>query len=1161
MRAYGKSRMSSCRTSATVEAMTFCVACGTRLPDAARFCPSCGTELSAELPPQESLKLVTVLFADLVSSTTHMEGMHPEDARALMVEYLNAMAEEIVAEGGMIEKFVGDAIMAVFGVPLTHEDDAVRAVRAGRRMLARLVAWNEDRGPSEQLQIRIGINTGEVLAASAARADLLVTGDAVNLAARLQEAADPGAIVVGEATSRLVRGVFDLRELAPLQLKGISEPVAAWVVLGERERREETAIALFAPMVGREHELEMLRSIADRVEVGRTPHLVTITGDPGVGKSRLAEEFIASLDGRTRLMAGRCLAYGEGVTLRPLGEILMAEASILGNDPPDAALAKIAGLVHETVNIAIAGDMTTTALASTLGLEPQDGSGEAVDPREIRQRLIASWRALLTGAASEQMLVVFIEDLHWADQTMLDVLDDLAEHVEGPVLFLCTARPDLFRIRLNWGGSKHNYSSVALDPLVPYESERLVSLLLDTEELPERARESILARAEGNPFFLEEIVRRLIDERLIERVDERWHVPSELVDLEIPETVQGVILARIDLLSPIERRALQRAAVVGRVFWSGALARLVDTAALDEILRTLCLRELIAERLSSTISGETEYVFKHVLTRDVAYESLPRRERAQAHVEVAAWIEEMTGRRSAELTEILAHHYDIAFSLSHEDDLRVSARGNYLLASQRALRQFALAQAEYLGRQAVRLSAEGPELGQALEALGDLSAAVHAGDAAWRAYGDALVAFDGDRDTEGRLAAKAAVQATRWYGGMNEHPTTEELDRLIARGLEATGESDSAWRALLLMSKGFELIFGYTEDARSTEEAAQTALAIAERIDDPNLLSGSLDAVGSLLLARGLYGEYLRFGRRRIELVPRLTQIEEIGDAFVMGAWSALYVGLYEEAVEHATACIERTRAIDPGEYVHGLSWRVWARTMTGDWDGALEDQAELERIQAETVAALPVGYTLRAYSAASFVHELRGEHAEATAYLDLVRQFTDNHPSASLHPGAPLALAARALAHRGRPADARALLETAGSLQAPPTHEALCEIVAAEEDWTAAPEVLTSARRQAELSEVIALPLFADRVEGRLVAAEGDPAEAAVLLRRSAAGFAELGASWEEAWSRQLLAGVLVQLSDEDGARRELDSARVVFERLGSVEELERATSLASAV
>ena len=1141
--------------------MTFCVMCGTRLPEAARFCPTCGTELSAEVPAEETLKLVTVLFADLVSSMTRVERMHPEDARALMIDYFTAMTEEIENEGGAVEKFVGDAIMAVFGVPLTHEDDALRAVRAGRRMLARLTLWNAERGPLERLEMRIGINTGEVLAVAAARADLLVTGDAVNLAARLQEAADPGAIVIGEATARLIRRAFDLRQLDPLQLKGRSEPVPAWVVAGEVERIEaRVAAGLSAPMVGRERELEILRSILGRVEAEQAPHLVTITGDPGVGKSRLTEEFIASLGERTKNMVGRCIAYGESVTLRPLSEILTTEAAVLDNDPPEIAFEKIGALVPETVatSLAIDGERTASALASTLGLEPPGGSDEQIDPREAHHRLVAAWSVLLTGIASEKTLVVAVEDLHWADQTMLDVLDLLAEHVDGPILFLCTARPDLFRVRPNWGSGKHNYSSVTLGPLAADESERLVSLLLDAEELPGLVKQSILSRAEGNPFFLEEIVRRLIDERLIERVDGRWRVRGRLTDLDIPETVQGVILARIDLLSPVERRALQEAAVVGRVFWSGAVARLVDTAEPDQILHTLCVRELIAERMSSTISGETEYVFKHVLTRDVAYESLPRRERAQAHTRVAAWIAEVTGKRSPEFTEILAHHYDVAFSLSHEEGLRRSARRNYLLASQRALRQFALARADYLGRQAVRLSPTGPELVEALEALGDLSATAHAGDAAWRAYGDALTAVEDDRKALGRLAAKAAVQATRWYGGMSEHPTGEELERLIARGLAATGESDSVWRALLLMSRGFELIWGYPEGVQSSEEAAHTALAIAERLDNPNLLSGSLDAVGSLLLARGLYGEHLRFGRRRIDLVPRLTDVAEIGDAFVMGAWSAVYVGLYGEALQYATACIERTRAIDPGEYVHALSWRVWARTMTGDWSGALEDQAELERIQAETVAAFPLGYTVRAYSAASFVHELRGERAEATAYLDLIEQFIEVHPApSSLDRDAALALTARAQAHGGRASDAKALFESGANLQAPPTLEALCEIVAAQENWAVAREVVASARRQADISEALALPLFADRLEGRLAAAEGEPIRAAQLLRRSATGFARLGALWEEAWSRQLLAEALIQLSEEQEDRSERDAARAVFERVGSVEEYERATAL----
>jgi hypothetical protein len=350
------------------------------------------------------------------------------------------------------------------------------------------------------------------------------------------------------------------------------------------------------------------------------------------------------------------------------------------------------------------------------------------------------------------------------------------------------------------------------------------------------------------------------------------------------------------------------------------------------------------------------------------------------------------------------------------------------------------------------------------------------------------------------------------------------------------------------MSRGYELIWGYTRDEVACEGSARTALAIAERLDDPNLLSGTLDSVGSLLLARGLYGSYLRFGRRRIELVPRLTDVAEIGDAFVMGAWSATYVGLYEEAVRHATACLERTRGIDPGEYVHGLSWRVWARAMTGDWDGALEDQADLERIQAETASALPVGYTLRAYSAVSLVHELRGQGARATAYLDLVRQFVEEHPPSGLDGYAALALAARALAHRSQVAAALELLGGASSPYAPPTLEARCEIVAAGGDWDAAPLVIASARRQAEASEARALPLFADRLEGRLALVEGDAERAVRLLRHSAVGFDEIGAPWEEAWSRRLLAEALADEGHEAEVEAELEAARDAFDRLGSV-------------
>jgi class 3 adenylate cyclase len=1108
------------------------------------------------------LKLVTVLFADVVSSTEHGERMHAEDMRALLSDYFEAMTEEIQAEGGAVEKFVGDAIMAVFGVPLAHEDDAARAVRAARRMLARLTRWNVDRSPRERLEIRIGINTGEVLVAGAARADLLVTGDPVNVASRLERAADPGRIVVGERTAQLVSRLFELRALGPLRLRGRSEPVDAWAVVGDRAQLEPGGgRGLAAPMIGREREFAVLKSTLAHVEAEDRPHLITIVGDPGVGKSRLVTEFVNSLGTGRKLLAGHCLAYGEGVTLWPLGEILKAAAAIPDNDAPETALRKVAELVGHWVPPGLAPDMerTTAALASTLGLE--SGSRQPA-PREAYRELVAAWRVFLAGTAAVQPLVVVIEDLHWADETMLELLEDLAGHVEGPVLFLSTARPEIFRLRPDWGGGKHNYSSVDLAPLSAGESASLVSLLLETDKLPEPVERRILDSAEGNPFFLEEIVRRLIDGGLLERAEGRWRMSAEPAALEIPATVQGVILARIDLLSPSERRALQQASVIGRVFWRGALATLVGADDLDEILHTLCRRELVVEQLSSSIASEAEYVFKHGLTHDVAYGSLPRRDRAQAHRAVAAWIEEVSGTRSAEAAELLAHHYDVAFSLSQDDDLRRSARRHYLAASQAVVRRFALAQAERLARRGVELSAPGSERAEALEALGDLFASAHSGDDAWLAYTDALGAIEDDRAAHERLAAKASIQATRWFGGMSRHPTGEELERLIRDGLEAAGEGDGVWRTLLLMSRGFELICGYPGAERLSDEAAHEALAIAERLEDPDLLSGALDAVGSLLLARGLYGEHLPFVRRRVALVPRLTDVAEVGDAFVMGAWSATYVGRYTEAADYATTCIERARGVDPGEYVHGLAWRAGARTMLGDWAGALEDQVELDRIHAETRAELPSAYTLRAYSAAAFVKELRGETAAATAYLNLVQRCIETQPTAArLDRDAAVALAARTLARRGRVDEARALFGSPEGLRAPPSLEALCEIVAAEDDREAALDVVAAARRQAEISEALALPLFADRLEARLAAAGEEPEQAARLLRRSAAGFAELGARWEEAYSRLLLGEVLLQSGSEREAHRELEQAHAAFELAGSIEESARAEALLAGV
>jgi class 3 adenylate cyclase len=371
------------------------------------------------------LKLVTVLFADVVRSAERAEALHPEDLRALMGNYFAAMKDEIESEGGTIEKFVGDAVMAVFGVPAVREDDAVRAVRAARRMLARLQRWNDAREPAPRLDVRIGVSTGEVVATGERRGDLLVTGDVVHVAARLQQAAEPGTIVIGERTARAARPHFALRAIEePLVLKGRSEGIAAWLVEGERAPSAPPGVAgLAAPLVGRDHQLASLTTTFDRVCRERRPALVTVIGDAGIGKSRLVSELLERLDGRARSLVGRCVPHGRGAALSPLATMLEAEAVVHDSDPVDEVAARIAALVATAVDPDLGHDpaRTAAALAFTLGLRLPDDPLASLDPRDLFRELVTAWRALLASLGRRGPVVVVVEDLHWADPTMLDI--------------------------------------------------------------------------------------------------------------------------------------------------------------------------------------------------------------------------------------------------------------------------------------------------------------------------------------------------------------------------------------------------------------------------------------------------------------------------------------------------------------------------------------------------------------------------------------------------------------------------------------------------------------------------------------------------------------------------------------------------------------------
>ncbi len=1110
------------------------------------------------------IKLVTILFADLVGSTAMAETMHPEDTRARMGEFFQAMSEEIVAEGGTVERLIGDAIMADFGVPVAREDDAIRAVRTALRMIRRLDELNRGRDDALQLQIRIGINTGEVSTGGSFGEQLMVMGDAVNVAARLQQAADPGSVLIGHRTARAVGTRFSLRQVEPLTLKGKTDEVIGFLVDQEIGTHEEPSLPTKqAPLVGRGPELDALRAAFDAVVHAKKPRLVTVVGDPGVGKSRLVEEFVGRLLDEAKVLRGRGLPYGDGVSLWPLREILRDEAGILGTDSSAAAIQKLSDLVGRLSGRLEDKDRTLGALAATLGLEGSILGFADLDPREVHRELRSAWRSFLSSLTHQGPLVVVIDDLHWVDDSTLGILEDLLEHCDAPIFFVASARPELLALRADWIGRLRAHTPMTLEPLDQDEIQELASGLLEEATLPPTVIKRILDNAEGNPFFLEETVSRLIDLDILRREGGSWKVVGDLSGLDVPDNVQAIILSRIDLLPPSQKKILQHAAVVGRVFWPGALEESAATEDLEDALEGLKRRVLIHERLDSSIEREAEYSFRHPLIRDVAYESLPRRARGEAHASVAAWIERTRATRVTEVAEVVAHHYERAALWIKRDDYRSKARSYYLLAAHNAAARFAISQAEKAGQKAVELS-EGDENVRALDSLGDIYILTFKSDAAWDAYRAALQFIQNahqrkDKDVA-RLAAKAAVVPARWRGTMQTMPDDEEVVQIIKLGLDHCDPGGTPERSLLLSSQAYLLAVMREKGVGTAADGARVAgeaLDIARRLDDPDLMSAALDAHVVWMMEDGRYGDIAEVDRQRVALAPRLVDVRERADAYGTAAGDAFSLGDYRQALQLGTECINASEGLDAGSYLHGLVWRVCAGFMLGEWDATLTDQAEIERLQAEEGSALPGNLAMWAYGVALLCAELRGADDEVDRYLRLVEDFNRHRSESGRLFHSYLGAPARALAHRGLFDEAKSWLRLDPSFYSGSHLEAACDVVAAQGDWDAATEILQWADEEISRCGLIALPHFRQRLAGQLENATGDPRAADELLAASARGFKELEAPWEEAWSRVLRAEVLSRAGEQQRAAAEATAARDIFDSLGASRELARALAL----
>jgi class 3 adenylate cyclase/tetratricopeptide (TPR) repeat protein len=643
--------------------MPVCAQCGQDNPDVARFCLACGSPLATAEPvtPAEERKLVTAVFCDLVGSTARSEQLDVEDVKSLVAPYHARVRAELERHGGTFEKFSGDAILALFGAPRSHEDDPDRAVRAAlavRRALAELNVEDE----WLDLHFRIGVNTGEALVMLDARpseGEWSAAGDVMNTAARIESAAPVDGILVGEQTYRATRDAFEYREAEPIEAKGKSEPVSVWEVLGEIERVAMAATE--SPLVGREAELAQLVDFAEAmIEAGR-PAIGTVLGAPGIGKSRLLMELATRLDqrcDRCAIYRGRCLSYGEGITYWPVNEILKEAAGILHDDGPETSAAKLRALL-EGLPTTDADQLRTIAAAmANLSGVPTTPQGTYSAERLTQAELHWGLRRLFELLAAGRPTVLLVEDLHWAEPTLLELLRFIGESpAPVPLLILGSARPEARELDAVVFTSNGNRCAVDIDALGPAASEALIDELLP-ETTSAAARETVLRSAGGNPLFLEETVR-MLDEQGALAVDE----PAEL---GVPGTLQALIASRLDGLPNREKRIAQNAAVIGTVFWPGAVSHLEGVPdGIEQGLEELERRDLVRHAARSTVAGEAEYAFKHVLIRDVAYGQLPKRRRSVLHARVAEWVERLPGGID-ELVEIIAHHFEQACLLARD---------------------------------------------------------------------------------------------------------------------------------------------------------------------------------------------------------------------------------------------------------------------------------------------------------------------------------------------------------------------------------------------------------------------------------------------------------------------------------------------------------------
>ncbi len=957
-----------------------CPACGAAHEPGLRFCNDCGAALGetaaqavAAPAPTAERRVVSVLFADLVGFTTLSESRDSEEVRELLSRYFDASRRLIELYGGTIEKFIGDAVMAVWGTPVATEDDAERAVRAALDLIAAVSALGQEQG-AENLRARVGVLTGEAAVTIGAEGQGMVAGDLVNTASRIQSAAEPGKVLVGEATRRASEQAIVYAEAGLHELKGKAEPVELWRAVRIISGRQgaQRSVGLEAPFVGRDRELRLVKELFHASAEEHKAHLVSVTGIAGIGKSRLVWEFYKYFDGLADNVywhRGRCLAYGEGVTYWALADMVRMRARIAEDEEPASALSKLQATLSETILDAEERGFVEPRIAQLLGLSDAV-SGDRSD-------LFAAWRLFFERLADTYPTVLVFEDLQWADSSLLDFIEYLLEWSRSSSLLVVTlARPELAERRAGWGTGLRSFTSIYLEPLGTAAMSELLDGLVPG--LPAGLHEQILARAEGVPLYAVETVRMLLDRGLLTADGSSYAVTGEVTSLEVPETLHGLIAARLDGLPMEERRLLQDAAIVGKTFTraaAGAVSGLTEPE-LEPLLSSLVRKEVLSLQADPRSPEHGQYGFLQDLVRHVAVETLSKKERRARHLAAAEHL------RTAypdddEVVEVLASHYLDAYNAVPDADdaeaIRGQARATLQRAGRRAESLGAKGEARRYLEQAAALTDTTHERARLLERAGVLAFGVADLDGAAPLLAEAIAVYQAEGSTHAAARVSGRLAAVERFQGRYDDAEARVESALAA--VEAD-EPDADVADLWLEVAATCLFRGNLDRAG---ELLELALGVAEALGSPSLMARGFVLRSQLAAARSRPEEGVAFLERALVIALEHEKFDDVGRIYFHLSDRAFHRDRYEQAHDYLLEALRlnRRRGDRRGEFAT-LAELTWPLNLLGRWDEAL---AQYEQIAEEQILTAT---TLSVLDGVIPIHLNRGDLPEARRILAL---------------------------------------------------------------------------------------------------------------------------------------------------------------------------------